>query len=175
MSFIRPEISAKFVQWRGALIGGVLVVAGLVLAVTSGGLNQIIGLFLLGVGIALAWDGAKRARFPAPGGGLGLVEVDERRITYLGPDGGNSVSIEDLIRVRIDTNDLGPFAADVFWSFTDITGETLVIPGDAEGVDKLFDALAALPGIDYEKVTAASMSAKPQAFVVWERGARLLQ
>jgi hypothetical protein len=98
-----------------------------------------------------------------------MVDVDERQITYFGPLGGGSISINELVRVNIRTSDLGPLAPDLYWDFFDDGGTSLTIPGDAEGVEQIFDALSALKGVDYEAVTNAAGTTEDQFFTVWRK------
>lgn len=169
MSFVRPEVSAALKRWREATIGGFLLLAGLHLAIFGLGLQRLMGAGMAAIGAMLLWEGVRRARFPAPGGGAGMVDVDEREITYFGPLGGGSVSINELVRVNVRTNDLGPIAPDLYWDFYDGSGQSLTIPGDAEGVELIFDALAALEGVDYEAATTAAGTTEDRLFTIWQR------
>lgn len=169
MSFIRPEASALLKRWREAAIGGVVLMFNLQLASSSSGfLNAIawVGVFL---GAALFVEGVRRARLPDKAGGIGVVDVDERQITYFGPYGGGAISINELYRIKVRTTAEGPENSDFFWEFTDSQGQRLTIPGDAENATLLFDALTALPGADYEAVITASSSTEAREFLVWER------
>ena len=168
MSFLRPEAATALARWREALIGAALMALGIYSALTGLTVQRWIGYALIALGAALLWQGIRRARFPAPGGGPGVVDVDERQITYFGPLGGGAVSIDELTRVAIRTTDLGPAVSDLFWDFTDTSGTTLTIPGDAENAELIFDALAALPGADYEAATRAASSTAQALFVVWQ-------
>ncbi len=169
MSFIRPEALAFLKRWREALIAGVILLGSLQAASATAGLMNALSWVTALVGAALFIEGVRRARLPRDGGGVGVVEVDERRITYLGPHGGGSLSINELRRVKVRTSDLGPMASDFYWEFTDREGQRLTIPGDAENSSALFDALTALPGADYEQVIRASGSTEAAEFLVWER------
>ena len=73
-----------------------------------------------------------------------------------------------MARVKVRTTADGPTSSDFFWEFTDTDGQRLTIPGDAENVSALFDALTALPGADYEAVIQASGSTQSADFLVWE-------
>lgn len=172
MSFVRPEAMAFLIRWREALIGGVLIATGLYSALNGISLQRWTGYLLIVIGALLLWEGIRRARFPAPGGGPGVVDVDERQITYFGPLGGGAVSIDDLVKVQVRTTDLGPLVADLHWDFFVGSGESLTIPGDAENVELLFDALAVLPGADYEAATRAAMATENADFVIWEKPGR---
>jgi len=169
MSFIRPEATAFLKKWREALIGAAVLMFNLQLAATTTGTLRGIAWAGVLIGAALFIEGVRRARLPDDSGGPGVVEVDERRITYFGPHGGGALSINELTRVKVRTTDLGPLASDFFWEFTDREGQRLTIPGDAENAGALFDALTALPGADYEAVIKASGSTEPADFLVWER------
>jgi hypothetical protein len=48
------------------------------------------------------------------------------------------------------------------------------VPGDAEGTGKLFDALVALPGVNYAQAEAASQGCGPDLFLIWQRNRRKL-
>lgn len=171
MSFLRSEAVAFLKKWREALIGAGLIGIGVYFATVGLTVQRWIGFALILIGGALIWEGIRRARFPAPGGGPGVVDVDERLITYFGPLGGGSISIDELARVEVRTTDLGPMVSDLFWEFTATDGSFLSIPGDAENAVLIFDALAALPGADYEAATRAAGSTEPASFVIWEKPA----
>jgi hypothetical protein len=167
--FIRPELLALILKWREAGIGVLLALAGLWGAATAGGVVFFAALWAVFLGLALIWGGVRRARFPGGGTGPGLVEVDERQVTYFGPGGGAAVSIDALTRVEIVTSDAGPFGSDLFWVFESEGMAPLIVPGDAVGAERLFDALTALPGVDFAQVTAAMGSTEPRRFVIWSR------
>lgn len=167
--FVRPELAATFARYREAGIGAGLALAGLYGMATQHGLAFYLSLLALPAGLALLWEGVQRARLPSGGTGPGVVEVDERQITYFGPDGGMAVSVDALIRVEVVTNDLGPFASDLFWVFHSEGAPPLVVPGDAAGADQIHDALTALPGMDFRRVAQAAGSVSPGSFVVWQR------
>ena len=169
MSFIRPEAKAFFLKWREAIIAGVILMGSLQAASSTTGLVKGLSWATALIGAALFIEGVRRARLPERSGGVGVVEVDERQITYLGPMGGGAISINELIRVKVRTTDLGPMASDFYWEFTDGAGQRLTIPGDAENAGALFDALTVLPGADYEAVIRASSSTQHADFLVWER------
>ena len=132
MSFIRPEVKAFFLKWREAIIAGAILMGSLQAASSTTGLVKGLSWATALIGAALFIEGVRRARLPERSGGVGVVEVDERQITYLGPLGGGAISINELIRVKVRTTDLGPMASDFYWEFTDSDGQRLTIPGDAE-------------------------------------------
>lgn len=171
MSLIRPEAAAFLKRWREAIIAGVILLGSLQAASTTTGLINGLSWVTALVGAALFIEGVRRARLPQNGGGLGVVEVDERQITYFGPHGGGALSINELRRVKVRTTDMGPFTSDFFWEFTDASGQRLTIPGDAENASALFDALTVLPGADYEAVIKASTSTQNEDFLVWQASA----
>lgn len=166
---IRPEVAVWIARWREVGFGLLILGLGFYWAYNAVGIMLYISFVLVVVGGGIVWVGARRARFPAAGGGPGVVEVDERRITYFGPDGGDAVSIDALTRVEVITTDGGPMATDLFWIFHTEDGAILQVPGDAEGVGALFDALAALPGVDYAAATMAAGSTEAAIFPIWER------
>ncbi len=169
MSFLRPGAVAAILRWREAGIGLGAAALGLYWAVTDPGIMRWVGVaFVLG-GLAIAREGLSRARRPVLGGGPGVVEVTERQIAYFSADGGGAVSVDNLVRVHIDTTIDGPYQSDIFWVMTPEEGPALHIPGDAVGAAKIFDALAPLEGVDYEAAIRGSSKTRAGSFLVWER------
>ena len=113
---IRPEIQDLFWRYFELLIGVAITVMGVMVFNLHGLLWQGIGSLFAVTGLVFSWTALRRARLTAKThDGPGVVEVDERQITYFAPLGGGAVSINDLARVTILTNDQGPFAEDVHW------------------------------------------------------------
>ncbi|GGA06964.1 hypothetical protein [Neptunicoccus cionae] len=173
MNFIRPEVRAGLWRWREVLITGALVVYGVYIlgrgidrsSVTLTGLGAVItGLFA----VLLFWA-ILRAKLYKPVSAAGVVEVKEREVGYLAPDGGAYVSLDNLTRLEIVTNDKGPAQDDVFWVLTHLGGEPLYIPASAQGSDLLFDAFAALKGVNFEEAVRAMGSTENARFVIWEK------
>ncbi len=167
MNFIRPEVRAFLYKWREAIVAGIILLGSLQAAVMNIGFLKYMSYAGALVGAALFIEGVRRARLPYDSGGVGVVEVDERRITYLGPMSGGAISINELIRVKVRTTSLGPAASDFYWEFTDREGQRLTIPGDAENAGALFDALTVLKGADYEAVIRASTITEESEHLVW--------
>lgn len=169
MSLIRPEAAAVLRRWQEVLAGLVVALIGVWMITNKFGALYLIGWGLTVGGISMAIAGARHARFPARSGGAGIIELDERQLTYFSPDGGGAVSLDDLLKIAIRTTDQGPFVSDMFWEWTDSSGQTLSIPSDAEGSEQIFDALSALSGVDYEAIMKASGEVTQNYFVVWQK------
>lgn len=174
MSFIRPDIARRLSRWREALIGLAVIVLGFWWAWDAFGFHRWLGVAIATAGVLIAWEGLRRARFRPGAGGPGLVEVDERQITYFGPETGGAVSIDALARVTILTSGDGAPRDDVRWIFEEEAGPALAIPAAAAGAEQLFDAIAALPGADYEAVLKAMGSTVRERHLIWERAHRRL-
>lgn len=166
MNLIRPEVRAGLLRWREALLGAGLLVLGLRLILISYGALFLIGcgLFLAGGGFLVS--GVHRARFRTEGSGAGVVDIDERQITYFGPFGGGSLSIEDLVEIGVDPSRS--------WLLRDMSGTHLMIPMNAEGSDALFDAFAAVRGLTASRVAEAARSRPETYTVIWARPAARL-
>ena len=162
--FIRPDVRKMFARNRELIGGLVLSLLGIVLAATNYGFWQTFGFVVAVAGAILLFTGIQRARFRNDAGGAGVVQVDEWLITYFGPLEGGSVSIERLTEI-----DLDPSGKPLHWVLTEPGQNPLHIPVNAEGANGLFDAFAALPGLDIEKMLA-QLNGKPKARVtVWRR------
>ncbi|SMX23170.1 hypothetical protein [Boseongicola aestuarii] len=166
MSFIRPDAQATLVRWREFLIGMGLDIAGLVTVFGPTRANLIFGVLMMVLGSAMMFVGLQRARFRANGGGAGVVDVDERQISYFGPTAGGSVALEDLARIAV----VPPHV----WELSDGQGRSLEIPVDAEGGEALFDAFSALPGISASRLADATRVRPVSRTTVWEKPHRRL-
>lgn len=171
MTFIRPEVLAFLKRWREAIIAGAVLLGSLEAASSTTGAVHAFSWVTALIGAALFIEGVRRARLPKNNGGVGVVDVDERQITYFGPEDGGSISFDELARIKVRTTASGSAKTDFFWEFTDLSGQRLNVPGDAENASALFDALTALAGADYEAVIQASGATDAKEFLVWERTA----
>lgn len=167
---IRPEVQAFLARHSEVLLGLSLVGFGILSFNNFGILWQAAGVLLFLCGAAIAWTAWRRVRLTSKvQDGPGVVEVDERQITYFAPHEGGAVSINDLARVTILTNDQGPIREDVHWLLEEDGGTRLLIPNSAEGAAQLFDALAPLKGVDFEAAIRAMGSTKIDSFVIWAK------
>lgn len=147
---IRPELRAAAYRWREAIYAGMTVLAGLWL-ISLGGLILIpAGLALVALGVAWAVSAWRRSKFAQDVEAPGLIEVDEGQIGYMGPTFGGYVALPDLVELRLMT-----LQGRRLWRLRQADGQALLIPVDAAGAERLFDAFAALPGIDMAAVVAA--------------------
>ncbi|MBT8424277.1 MAG: hypothetical protein KJO67_04825 [Silicimonas sp.] len=161
MSLIRPEVRAGLFRWREVLVGALALGLGLRLVATSFGAVFLIGCGLALAGAALIVAGVQRARFRSGGGGAGVVDIDERQITYFGPFGGGAVAVDDLIEIGVDPSRS--------WLVRDSAGTHLLIPMNAEGAEALFDAFSALPGLPGARLVEAARSAPREYTIVWAK------
>lgn len=170
MSFIRPEAQAVIHQWRGVWQGAAIVALGLWFAVGFFGVLSWLGWVLCLPGLALMWTGWLRARIRPRTGGQGVVEIDERQVTWLTGEGGTRFSLDDVVRIDIETNDRGPFEDDMFWIFTLHDGSRHEVSGGAADGESIFDALSAFSGVNFENVIRASSSTDNARFAIWQKG-----
>lgn len=161
MSFIRPEARAGLMRWRELLIGAALDIAGLVVVMGPTRANLIFGVLLMLLGTVLMVIGLQRGRFRTAGGGAGVVQVDERQITYLGPESGGIIALEDLRQLAI----VPPHT----WELVDLRGVPVRIPVDAEGTEALFDAFSALPGISTARLANVGRVRPTSRTIIWEK------
>ena len=162
--FFRPDSIVTLLRWRELLVALAVIALGLYWIATSFGVLYWIGWVALAGGVALAVEAGRRLRFPGRGGGLGVVEVVEGQITYLAPEHGGAVAFSLLERVELARR-----GGRLTWRFTSEGGETLAIPGDAEGAERLRDVLTALPGADFAAVSRAAQAGPDRVELIWER------
>ena len=172
MSLIRPEVTAAI--WRGReVIAALGVVAfGAWLLWLGGYVLAPLGLVVGGVGAAWGLQAVRRLRFAQGVVAPGMVEVDEGQVGYLGPDAGGFVGLPDLVELRFLT--LGDRR---MWRLKQADGQALLVPVDAAGAERLFDAFASLPGMDARALVAAleprAMAGVSDSLVIWRRDARV--
>lgn len=167
---IRAEVQDLFWRYFEVLVGLAVIVMGVMIFNLHGLLWQGIGVVFVVAGLGISWTAWRRTQLASKThDGPGVVEVDERQITYFAPLGGGAVSINDLARVTILTNDQGPMREDVHWLLEENGGSKLLIPNSAEGAVQLFDALSPLKGVDFEAAIRAMGSTVNDSFVIWAK------
>lgn len=102
-----------------------------------------------------------------------VVTIEETRIVCRCPSGETeSVAWNDLDAVIVETNDTGPWGADVWWLLLGPAGSGgCAIPQGATGEEALLTALQSLPGFDNEQLIAAMSCTENQKFLCWKRPA----
>ena len=174
MSFIRPEMRQHIYRWREVLFAIALGLIGLWIYRTGGIVFHTIGGIIMLVAIGLGVIGWRRVRLNFGTGGLGVVEVDERQITYLLSYGGFTLSITDITAIEIHTNALGPLSPDLFWVFKSMGQHPQSIAGNAVGAEKIYDVLANFQGVYFDRAMAATKATDAQVFVIWKQKPRSL-
>ena len=161
---VRPELIQLAKRWREALAGAGLVALGLWWA-SGTGLMPFLGGAAAVVGGALVWLSVQRSRFArGVGEGPGVVTVDERRVTYMGPLDGGTVALGELRRL-----DLDPTARpDPVWILVG-PDAVLRVPITALGAEALLDLFAALPGLRTGRMLAELEGGGDAVVAIWER------
>ena len=155
---IRPRMRAALARWHEALIGAGLALLAILWALQSFGLMRWVAAAFALAGLAYALAGLQRGWFRGKGGGLGVVEIDEGQLSWLGPQGGSSVSMSEL--KSLDYHPAEGLAPER-WRLTDKLGNTLNVPANAEGIEHLFDACASLPGLSPIRLITAQRAGVP--------------
>ncbi len=162
-TFIRPQVQAWFRRWRETLAAIAVASLGAWWAFASAGLLAWIGGALALGGVAVAGASFQRTRFRSHGGGVGVVQLDEGRLTYFGPLTGGSLDLRDITEVAHDPQGRPPH-----WVLRS-PETTLAIPVDAEGAEALFDAFSQLPGLDLRAVTSVRDRPRGGVAVLWRK------
>lgn len=164
MTVLRPEVAAGLVRWREVIASVAALAAGGWLIWLGGWLLVPLGGTV--IALALAWGtiALRRLRFLRGVAAPGMVEVDEGQIGYFGPSFGGFVALAELSEVR-----LAVLHGARHWRLKTSAGEVLLVPVDAAGAEKLYDAFAVLPGIDMARLTAA-LDRGAETLPLWRRG-----
>lgn len=139
---IRPELKAGLWRWREVIAALALVALGLWWGFASFGIVQWLGWGLAALGGAMAFAAAQKVRFRPDSDGPGVVTLDERRVTYLGPLDGGVADLDLMVQL-----DLTPAPA---WRLINGDGRFVDIPTNARGVEMLFDVFTTLPDMKVE-------------------------
>jgi hypothetical protein len=151
---IRPELLARFRTWRETAAAAATAAFGLWIASFGGVVFLAAGAIVSAFAAAWGVAALRRRRFAQAVNAPGMVEVDEGRIGYLGPAFGGYVALPDLIELRLLS-----MGGRRLWRLKQADGQALLIPVDAAGAERLFDAFASLPGMDSAALLAALQAA----------------
>lgn len=173
---IRPDLLA-LLQRSSEVIWATLPLGfGLWLIFLGGYLLTPIGTVIAAVGVAWVILALRRMRFAQAVDAPGVVEVDEGQIGYLGPQMGGYVSLPELAEIRLIT-----LRGRRMWRLKQRDGQAILIPVDATGAERLFDAFASLPGMKTSDLVAALQPAEstgqtlpkttnlPEMRLIWRR------
>lgn len=100
---------------------------------------------------------------------LWQVAIDDGAIHVTDDKGGrSSVAIRNLSGVAIETNDSGPWGADLWWLLFDADDRmACAVPEGATGAQALIDVVMALPGFNHQAMTKAMRSTANASFALW--------
>jgi len=171
---IRPEVVALFRKYAEVIAGLIIAVVGFWLLTRTDWFWKLIGGLVMGFGLVMFTTALRRIAFKTDQIGPGVVEVDERQISYFSAYDGGAVSIEALTRITVISSDQGPWADDMHWVLEEDGGTMLTIPNSATGTEKLFDAFSALDGVDYTMATKALGSTENDSYVIWAKPRKAL-
>jgi hypothetical protein len=147
---IRREVIDAADRWREVIAAGMVAAFGLWLVWLGGYVLLPLGLGVVAFAAVWAVTALRRMRFVQDILAPGMVEVIEGQIGYLGPTLGGYMSLPDLVELR-----LVRMRGRRLWRLKQADGQTLLIPVDAAGADRLFDAFGSLPGMDMAALVAA--------------------
>ena len=173
MPLIRTDVTRLLTRWREVIVAGVVALGGMWIAWLGGYLLLPVGFAVVALAAVLGIAAFRRMRFAQGVAAPGWVEVDEGQVGYLGPAFGGYVSLPDLVEIRLLT-----MRGRRLWRLKQADGQVLLVPVDAAGAERLFDAFASLPGLGSAALLSALSGARtgqtlpaPDATtrVVWRR------
>lgn len=172
---IRPEVFAFLRRANEVIFAGVVVAIGVWLMMLGGYFLMPLGLGVVALGGAWGVSALRRMRFDQGADSPGVVEVDEGQVGYLGPTAGGYVSLPELVDIRLLS-----LRGRRVWRLKQADGQALLVPVDAAGAERLFDAFASLPGMDSAALVQSLAPATrgggplpalqtPEIKVIWRR------
>jgi hypothetical protein len=101
------------------------------------------------------------------------VGIDAEVLRVIDADGNErAIPRTDVSAVAIETNDSGPWGADVWWLiFGPDRNVACAYPQGATGEQATLDYLMALPGFDHAEMIKAMSSVGNAVFPVWRKSA----
>lgn len=176
MSFLRPGARRALARWGETAIYALVTAAALWWIVADSALagpwRWGIAGFVLIAGLLLSRSAALSALGRREASAPGVVNVDERRVAYLGPHQGGFVSLDELQAIEIWSADDAHFRHEAEWVLRGPAGESaLIVPVSALGAERLIDAFAALPGFAPARAFAALAAPPGVTVTIWRRGA----
>lgn len=157
-------------RWREVIAGELLFILGLWWALTSSGAVKWIGWVVVVLAIGVSIAGILRGRFRQSGQGPGVVKILERRVGYFGPLTGGAIDLDDAAMLELEPKALPA----PHWVLSDIHGQVVEIPVNAEGAEALYDAFATLPGINMQATVDVLSRTSTERVVIWQTERRLL-
>ena len=156
MTGIRPEMRDRLERWSEPAFGAAVLAFGLWTATRGGWLLAGGGGMVAALGAGWLVLALRRLRFRGLGDAPGLVVLDEGRVTYMGPRIGGSISLDELVEIR-----LLAFRGRRAWRLRQADGQVLLVPLDCTGAEALFDAFSTLPGLTSATLVAALSGGDP--------------
>jgi hypothetical protein len=147
---IRADLLQAARRWREVIAAGGVAAIGVWLIWLGGYLLMPLGLAVLAFAATWVVSALRRIRFAQGVAAPGIVEVIEGQVGYFGPAAGGHVALQDLDELRLMT-----LQGRRLWRLKQADGQALLIPVDAAGAERLFDAFGSLPGIDMAALVAA--------------------
>lgn len=110
---------------------------------------------------------------PVASEGQFTVTLDATEIVVQRPDGQRDcLALAALARIRVLTNDSGPWGSDVLWVLEDSAGKSVcTFPQGARGEARLLEFVQRLPGFDNEAFILAMGSTANAQFLCWQKAA----
>lgn len=162
-SVVRPEVLAFVRRFAQALLGAALTALAVYWTLSIPGVLRWFTAILAVVSLAATVDGLRRGRLLRFGADIaGVLEIEERQITWLTSEGGGTVSIDDLTKVELLARNQV-----TYWRLLDSWGTALLVPYSANGAGGLIDGLAPLKGLDLTSVARALETPGDHTTVIW--------
>ncbi|MDB2475665.1 hypothetical protein N9X06_01685 [Paracoccaceae bacterium] len=160
---MRQDAIETLQRFSGLIIALCTICLGLYWILNSFGLLMIVGYPVAFIGIALGYSAIQRLRFHRNTEGQGIVHFVEGQITYFGPESGGIVAVGDITRVM-----LHKIGRENVWVIEQPAQPALVIPTNAQGADRLFDAFVLLPNWNVEFTLSRLEDNQSHEDVIWQ-------
>ncbi|WP_146136684.1 hypothetical protein [Aliiruegeria haliotis] len=165
MSFVRPEVRAVVARWRDVLVSLGVALVGLWLISLGGVVLGAIGGAVTLAALALGLIALRRMRFRMEIEAPGVVEIDEGRISYMGPITGGAVGVSALREIEV----LDVAGQRRCWRLVQDDGQALLVPLAAAGAEQLYDVFSTLPKMNGRALMSVPEPDTDMPLKLWRR------
>jgi len=167
--FIRPEVTELLRRNIDGIIGCLILLVGIKVLISFTWLGLVLGLVLSLIGFGLIVGAWQKLFLVSVFEGAGLLEVNERQVSYLHIVNGGVISLDFIDRISLITNANTFMVQKRFWCLEQAGIDSLIFPISVKGIETFIGSLAVFSNVDYGIINVALKDKSKKKYVVWQR------